>query len=371
MILMTSINRQAGYLVSSFLLILSLSSCTQFDPLPQEDLTAQVDAWIAANEYGKAIENIHYVQPEHPQYLELKNRQDTVLELAHLYEKKVSDDIEKMIKNKQWGKALDLVDQASKNYPDSMLIYESSEKLHQQQLQHIEKLEQRVLIERANWIQKALPLYKTLVNTDPRNKSLENYLEQLEYEAELLAEQLTWLAEEAIERKHFKTARLRMTMANNLSPEKQRTELLNRINQINTEKSKIVQNRKMASERREQEKKESQHQQALFDNIERSYSSGWLAITKSLINQLVEKVQQTPEIIELKYDVDKAIEYHVDFLFSQANKLYEEGQFEQSIEKWQEILIYEPENKLAQEHIQRAEKVIEKITQLREKQQQE
>jgi len=221
MILMMSINRQAVYLVSLFLLILSLSSCTQLAPLPQEDLTAQVDTWITTNEYGKAIENIHYVQPEHPQYLELKKRQDTVLELAHLYEKKVSEDIEKMINNKQWDKALDLADQARKKYPDSILIYESYEKLHQQQLEHIEKLEQSLLIERAKWVQKVLPLYKALINTDPRNKTLESYIEQLEYDTELLAEQLTWLAEEAIERKHFKTARLRITMANNLSPEKQ------------------------------------------------------------------------------------------------------------------------------------------------------
>jgi len=332
MILMMSINRQAVYLVSLFLLILSLSSCTQLAPLPQEDLTAQVDTWITTNEYGKAIENIHYVQPEHPQYLELKKRQDTVLELAHLYEKKVSEDIEKMINNKQWDKALDLADQARKKYPDSILIYESYEKLHQQQLEHIEKLEQSLLIERAKWVQKVLPLYKALINTDPRNKTLESYIEQLEADLDRFNETLPPL-------KDFI--------------------------------SKIVQNKKMASERREEKKKESQYQQALFDNIERSYSSGWLAITKSLINQLDEKEQQTQEIVELKHDVDKAIEYRVDFLFSQANKLYEDGQFEQSIEKWQEILIYEHENKLAQEHIQRAEKVIEKITQLREKQQQE
>jgi len=255
MILVMPIKRQTIYLISIFLLILLLSSCTQLDSPPQEDLSAQVDAWITANEYGKAIETIHYVQPKHPQYLELKNRQDTVLELAHLYEKKISDDIDRMTKTKKWSNAMDLIDQAKKKYPESLVIYESGEKLHRQQSEDIEKLEQRLLIERAKWMQKALPLYKIRLNTDPRNNPMETYVEQLEYEAELLAEQLTLLAEEAIDKKQFKTARLHLTMASNLSPEAPRTELLNKINQINKQNSQIVQNKKEAREKRKQEKK--------------------------------------------------------------------------------------------------------------------
>jgi len=248
------------------------------------------------------------------------------------------------------------------------LILETAEKLHQQQAEQIEKLERQLLIKRGKWMQEALPLYQALFNTDPRNKHLETYLVQLEYDAELLAEQLSLLAEAAIDRKHYKTARLHLSMANKISPEAPREELLNKINQINKQNSQIVQNKKVAREKREEEKKETQHQQALFDHIDRAFTRGWLSITKSLIGQLDKKEQQLPEIVELKHNVDQTIEYQVELLFSQADKLYEDGQFEQAIEKWQKILTYEADNELAKEHIQRAEKVIDKLNQLREKQ---
>ena len=366
---MIPINRLSRYFVSIPFIILSLISCTPFIDQSQDDLSAQVDAWIAANEYGKAIEAIHYVQPEYPQYLELKNRQESVLELAHTYEKKTSEDVEKMISENKWENALDLVEQARRNYPQGLLIYEINEKLHKKQTQQIKKMERRILIERAKWMQEVLPLYRILQNTDPKNRTLKTYVDQLEYEAELLAEQLTWLAEEAIEKKHYKTARLRLTMANNISPEPQRTELLNQVKRINKQNSKNVQKQQIAREKKDQEKQASQYQQALFNNIKRSYSRGWLAISKSLISQLDEKERQTPEIIQLQHDIDVAIEHQIKLLFAQADKLYEDGQFELAIEKWEDILLYEPENELAQEHIQRAEKVIEKITRLREKQQ--
>lgn len=365
---MMPINKYTGYLVSIFVLILSLSSCSQFNTTVQDDLTAEVDSWIANNEYGKALEAIHYVHAEDPKYLELKNRQGSVLELAHEYEKNISETTQKMVANKQWASALKLVDQASRNFPEGLLIQETAEKLAQQQSEQIEKLEQDLLIKRGEWMQEALPLYQALLDTDPKNKQLQTYLVQLEYEAELLAEQISLLAEAAIDRKHYKTARLHLVMANNLSPEAPREELLNQINQINKQNSQIVQNKKVAREKREEEKKETQHQQALFDNIERAFSSGWLSITRSLIGQLDEEEQQSPDMVELKQNIEQTIEDQVGLLFSQADKLYEDGQFEQAIEKWQKILTYEPDNELAREHIQRTEKVIDKLNQLREKQ---
>ncbi len=368
MISMMPLDRKISFLVSIFFFILSLSSCTQLTTFPQEDLNAQVDGWIAADEYGKAIEAIHYVQPEHPQYQELKNRQESVLELAQNYEKSISERVNKLIGENLWDSALNLIDQAKKNYPGGQLIYEADNKLHKLQAEQITKLEQRLVISRAKWMEEALPVYKNLININPKNTSLNLYVDQLEYEAESLAKQLTWMAEQAIDDKHFKTAQLRLALANNIAPEPQRTELLNKIIMKNEKNKKIVQSNKINQEIKQQQKNDSQYQQALFDNIERSYNSGWLAVTKNLISQLDETEQQSPEIIQLSHEVDKAIEQQVTSLFSQADKLYEEGQFEMAIGKWQSVLIYEPDNESALENIQRAEKVIEKIEHLREKQ---
>ncbi|NOY62635.1 MAG: hypothetical protein GXP10_05660, partial [Gammaproteobacteria bacterium] len=51
-----------------------------------------------------------------------------------------------------------------------------------------------------------------------------------------------------------------------------------------------------------------------------------------------------------------------------GNSFYSHNQFERAIDQWRQILVLDPDNQTAQEHIQRAERALSKLRFLRARQ---
>ena len=342
------------------LLMTLLSGCSTYIASKQDDLNTQIDVWQAEKEYGKIFETLNYIKPSHPQYKELLARKKNLQADAQLYELKIHKETLKFIKEKNWAQALDLTDLATAKYPQGKSITKTRQYLLQEQKKQLADIEQNIIRERSRWMIKTRPIYQTKLNTDPRNEQLKAYVDSLYKESETLAQKITLQSKQAIKKKHFITALTLINQAIALSP--------------NSEQKKILSSLKNYSKRSTKMKKQIQkishkkQQNTLLMDIEKSFKSGNLLITKQLIARLDDQERQNPELIQLEQELDQTIRYTTQHLFADANKLYTDGHFEKAIERWQEILLYDPPNTLAKENIQRAEKVINKLTNLREKQ---
>ena len=341
-------------------LIAFLSGCNTFVASKQDDLLTQINTWAAENEYGKALDALDYVKESHPQKKQLMARKVLLQKEARKYEFIIHRQIKNFINKKQWAEALDLIDQARSKYSQSNSIRKTEQFLLNAQEEKLADIEQLITIERARWMIKIRPIYKTKLNTDPRNKELQAYLNELDNDSELLAQQLTILSRQAITRKHLKTARIRINDAITLAPSTERKKILS---SLKHNAKKVVTKKKQEIKRTHKEK-----QNTLLADIEKSFKDGNLIKTKQLITRLDEEERQTPELIQLEKDLNSSIDYNIQHLFSDADKLYIDGQFSHAITLWEEILRYEPNNSRAENNIERAEKIIKKLTTLRKKQ---
>lgn len=358
-----------------------LSGCgTAFITSKQDDLLAQIDVWSTANEYGKAFSALDNVSDSHPQYQQLQVRKKALLTQAIGYEQHIDKQIQQLIDTNQWDQALDLIDQAKEKYPPGKDINRELNKTEKSLLYQkrilLQSLEQKIMLERSQWLINTRPFYQDKLIIDPRNKTLKIQLEELNKESKILSRRLTVLAQQAINKKHYITARTRINQAIALDPDKSRQKMFSQL-QKRVKKPSVKKNKRANKvQKRVQQPVINQileiQQNAFLENlnkIEKSYNAGDFAKARRLIANLDESEQYDIQIIRLKLKLNRSISYTIKKLVPKANKYYTDGQFHQAIEIWLQILSYDPENSLAKKNIQRAEKVINKLSNLREKQQ--
>ena len=371
-ITLKKLNNMSSLNTSLMIIILMasfLSGCgTAFVASKQDDVLTQIDVWSAENEYGKAFSTLNYVKASHPQYKALQIRKTSLLIQANEYEQSIDKQTKSFIKANQWAEALDLIDQAKEKYPlgesknRGLLKTEKNLLLQQQKL--LTSINQTILIKRSQWMIDTLPVYHEKLNTDPRNESLQNQVSSLDKEAKILSQKLTEIAQQAIAQKHYKTAKIRINQAIALESNKERQGIAT---QLKGRSIKYNQKKKI-KKKKSQEKTRKEQQSVLLQEIEKSYNAGDFLKTRQLISMLDKNGQNDVQLIQIKQELDRSINYTVQQLMTKANKNYTDGEFQGAIDLWQQVLMYEPNNVIAKKNIRRSEKVIEKLSSLREKQ---
>jgi hypothetical protein len=349
-----------------FLLLAYLTGCgTAFVASKQDDILTQIDVWSAENEYAKAFSTLGYVKQSHPQYKALQLRKSKLLVQASEYEQQVDTQVKSYIREKQWAKALDLIDEAKIKYPhsdkdDKRLLGYTEKYFNEKQEKALVVIEKKILLAKTQWMIAARPIYKEKLNTEPRNEELKKQWAELQKESQQMAQELTLLSLQAIERKHYQTAKLRINQAIELEKNEERKNILSKLKN----RSKANYKKRQKTDKRKRKIKQT----TILDDIENSYRAGEYLKAKQLIQSLEATKEESIHLKQLEQELERSIQYTVERLMSQANKHYTNGNFQLAIRLWEQALIYDPDNVLAKKNIQRAEKVIEKLSTLREKQ---
>ncbi len=356
------LHKPAAFFVLNLLIISFLSGCgSAFIAARQDDIITQVDMWASENEYAKALTTIAYVKKSHPQYSALQIRRQTLLAQALDYQQQIDQQVKLLIQQRRWAQALDLLDEAKKKYPQGKSLPETEHYLLSQQQKALAVIEQKIMLARSQWMARNLPVYDEKLNTDPRNKALQKQLRALHKEAAELAAQLTIMAQNESAEKHYKTARLKIEQAIALENTAARQQLLAQLKKHSRKSSK--------QQKKKRRKTHKKQQISLLQEIQSSYSAGDFLKTRRLIQSLDDNERSNIQLIQLEQELERSINYAIRQLLADANRSYTNGEFHKAIALWQQVLIYDPQHVMAKKNIQRAEKVIDKLNSLREKQQ--
>lgn len=356
-------NNNTAILISLivFFMVSTLSGCSTYIASKQDDLLTQIDVWSAENEYGKAFETLGYVKKTHPQYADLQKRKKSLQAEANDYEKKIYKEIYKRIQGKRWAAALDLIDEAKEKHPEGKKILQAEKLLLTKQQAQLDIIDRNIMLERSQWMIETLPIYQSKLKTDPRSEELKRHVKKLTAEAMALAKELTDLSKQAIKDKHFITARSRINQAIALDPTAKRKKIAESLKR----RAKKTQKKKKKAQKITQKKK----QRSILLDIEKSFKAGDLLQTRELISRLDKEERNNSELLQLEQELDRSINYTIQSYFSEANKAYTDGEFNHAIDLWEQVLLYDPDNAIAIKNIKRANKVIDKLSTLREKQQ--
>ncbi len=340
-----------------FVPLLLQTGCTVFTSYQQGE--AQIDQWIQEKQYGNALKSLGSVEPTDPDYSTAAKKRKQVEALAASYEHEIRQKNERLLKQGKWADALDSYDDALDRLPESAVLKDGLAQLHQEQMRELERLELKRLFSYGSWLKEVLPVFDDLVRVNPRSSEAKSRRQKIQREAELLAEELTQYGNRALANNELRTAGRLLNLAAELSNTPAVQESLKNLKQqkISTQQQQRV-----------LELKRKRVTESLLGQFEKSYEKKDFPRARDQLAALNEAGLEREQYNTLQRKLQLAIDREANRLMREGVNAYSRGQFEQAVKSWKQVLQLQPDNKQANESLQRAEKVLERLDELRTKQ---
>lgn len=333
-------------------------------------METQVEQWIESKQYGRALDSLSNVDPTDPQYPQAAQKRKEVEALAARYEQEVRRQTRADLDKGKWAKALDSYDEALERLPKSAVIKDGLAQLHQEQAEVLERLELERLIAHGEWLKQTLPTYRNIARVDPRNRTASQRLDKKRNEAEEIASELALYGNRALANNHFEIADRTLGLATDLSNAPAIAESLKKLRQQQAQSKAVA--RAEREKRRKQREAAEQNKARQVDEYLRKYRAAFIEKdfigARRHLNALQKTDAGNPKWEELVGVLRQATEEEVERLFNNGVTAYSQGHFEQAAELWNQVLELEPEHKQAQENLSRAQRVLDKLEELKEKQ---
>lgn len=333
-------------------------------------LEPQLEQWEQQREFGRSLDALSQIDPQDPDYNKAAKVRKQIEKRASEYEQQVRKETYQKQEKGDWAGALDQYDEALAKHPKSAVIKDGLAKLHQQQRQQLDLLEQQRLIQHGEWLRDVLPVYREITNVDPRSLEAKQRLQRVVDEAKGIANELALIGNKALADNDLNTAEATLPLAFKLSNDPVIEESLNSLRA--KQKQQSAKQREARRKREQQVRAARQKKEKAISTLEKEYQR---AFSKQDFNTArkrlreIEKVDRRySKLAEMKRTLQQAIDSKVAKLFDAGVSAYSRGQFEQAARNWRNALELDPKHQQAQESLERAEKVLENIQRLKEKQ---
>lgn len=331
----------------------------------------QIDQWIGEQQYGQALKTLSRVEPQDPHYLEAADKRKQVEALAAAYEQEIRQQNSQRLEQGNWAGALDSYDEALTRLPDSVVLKDGLAQLHHMQTEELDRLELQRLKDHGNWLKQTIPTYRDIARVDPRNSDAQRKLQRIINEAESVADQLALHGNRAMANNDLQNAATLLELAAELSSAPAIQESLKKLNQRlskEQEQARLERQKKLeqqrAAERRRQQAIETQ-----LKKFEAAFKDGQYNSARDHLTALSRSGLDNKRYRTLQQRLSSAIDKAASEQFDAGINAYSRGQYDKAADHWRRVLELKPDNKQAREHLERAERVVEKLRELEQKQQ--
>ena len=358
-------------LISALLLLTGCSTLTKHDGLPP---ITQIDEWLANNQYGLALSSLERISPNEKMFVQYVNKRKEVKRLAKSYEKNILNISQIDIDKGDWSAAILSLNTALNNYPSSRLIHERHNMVIKQQQKRINILDAKALLARAKLLYNKLPISKKDVANSPINFSAQWNLQSLENELSDMNTRLLAMAGQLIDDNEVSLAEMCIQQARLLTNDKKALasiELLqDKVNYLN--KVKLEQAAKKAYNERNRNKliKRKNHRskvKSLVKKINKAMNNNQLILAERYLNRLAKLEPGNRDYHALQLKHGDRVDRLVYKMTAQGDSLYRQEKIAEAKTIWEKALRYDKNNKTLQTQIRRANRVLEKLNELRNK----
>lgn len=343
------------------LLVLLLSACVN---MPVMHNIADVERLVANQQYGRALDILDRVDPKAPDYSERIEQRRQIEALVASHEQDILSQARQHVAAEDWGAALDLYDDALARLPRSTVLREGLDQLHQQQDRELARLDTERLLAHGNWLMAALPTYRQMAQVDPRSRATRRQLERIQRQASDTASQLAEIGDRALADDDLDTASRTLLLAGQLSDSPAIRDSVEQLQQQLAMRSaaKKQQQARAAAQSRKREVAQH-HDRYLAARAEDDY-----LVAREHLRQLRSLDSGNAEWQQEQAALDAMIAARAEQLFKEGINAYGQGQYEKAAESWRETLNLDPGHKLARDNLERAERVLERIQTLQQRQ---
>ena len=352
--------------------LLFLTGCSTL--AKQEGLPpmSQIDTWVDNDQYGLALTSLEHISPSEKLFAAYVEKRKTVLILAAAYEQAVLRDTQKKIDNEEWAAAIEHLNAARKNHPNSRVIHDRYNAVIKQQQQRIHKLDAKSLLARAKLLYNKLPITQKNVSNSPINISAQWDLQSLKNELSDMHTRLMAMTEQLLDDDEITLAEMCLDQARVLTKD---TPSLAAIDVLQAKINHQKNLQRAAAERIDAEKKlrstlskkkkHSRKVSQLIKKIQHLLKTDQLISAQRKLLSLARLAPNSHEFLQLKTEHRNKVDKRVYTLTEQGNSLYRQEKIAEAKKVWQSALKLDKKNKTLQIQIRRADRVLMKLEELR------
>lgn len=339
-------------IISLALITSALSGCAfihSFD----KDLDSKIQQWLSEHEYSKALDALSHVRQGHSQYSQLQKRKIEVQQAADRFEKIKLREIGAHIKAQDWQAAESSLNYGMAKLPDSEKLQAAYNDFIKQRAHYLKGLYYQLYINKAEWLVKNQDVQQELSRTLPDDKSTKASAQQYEKEVDNVYQQLLICGLEGINIGDLELAEQCYLLADELKPSKEiQTTILE------------IQN-KLAKKQKRKPLLISKRGQALLEKAKGTLKQGDLKVTLKAYKRIPNKDKKHALVTAFKQELDSRIKENVKQGIKLGRKLYSQGKIEQALAVWNDLRELDPDNEYLISHIERAQRVIDKLDKLK------
>ena len=335
-------------------LALSVNGCSLIysysDNLPQ-----RINQWIEENKYRTALNTINHIQPTHKHYRLIQRKKKLILSKIVTYEKNAIKKSTQLANQGDWLIAFSLLDKIEENLINTKNIKKHRAKLLKKRNKIIIRYENNILNTQTEDLLNKMELYAKIKKTVSVNESNELNISKFDDLRQETSMKLANRSERQYKKGLYDDALTSIETALKLKPNKSIISDLNDIKkQINkkTKRKKITYVKEI---------------KLLLSKLSQGYSHEILKETKDKIIWL-DKIKANEKVyLNLIANLKKHLKAGVKQHFEAARKLYSEGKTQEALSIWLDLKELDPNHPKLQSHIDRAEKIIDKLKKLSNK----
>jgi hypothetical protein len=339
--------------LASLLVLLGfiLPGCTLLD-YQDPQLGNKIDTLLQQNEYQVALNKLSHVNTDHPDYRGLMKKKQQVLRAAEKFENEIYNKAQQQISNDLWHDANQTYQYGIEKYGESKKLNSAYRDFLSERQSYQDELRFQLLINQAESLIKNKNIEHELYRVTPDNRDVKQELDHHEKAARQAHTRLLICGEVSEKNRDYITAEKCYTLANQIKKE-----------DSTSKKIAQVQN-KIEVKQRNEKYRLTEKGQVLLSKAKQALESNNLKQALNLYKRIPAKDKNSKRAIKFKAALDKQVNQSVTQGIEVGRKLYSQGEIEQAIAVWNDLLELDPGNKNLSGHINRAQRVLEKLKQI-------
>lgn len=360
-----------------------LSACIELTNTKPPSIQ-EIDRLLAKQNYGLALKYAKIHKKKVPSTA-INNKFNEVKKRAELYDRTRSRAIYELINNQRIPVAKQALKKALNKYPEGNRLNTIRSHLQNTQNTQISRLQAQQLLAKSEWLLRSKEIQQSLISIKPESSAT---FQDPEEDIEETSAELYHLGLKALQKGDLDLADSCLTMSNKLHSRRFTTSALARLEQmrkktkqVTLQKEKkivelkrvedIKENKQIQETVKKQQQQEQVVKQREFDSLYYTTASllkdNQLSLAKNNLAKLNQLIPDHLKLEPLNKEFEEKLPAHVDALLNRGRQLYINGKIAKAKTIWVKALTLDPENKQVKKNIERADRVLGRLDELKKK----
>ena len=344
-----------------------MAGCSQMETIRiGQDRPEDLEPLIKQHDYARARQ----LTGKYPS-LDTVEVQTWITSQESAYEAAVFSDARTLEKDNDLLGAVQLLSGALQKIPHSTLLRELRNTIEQQRVEQLKTNEREQLVSRATFMLEQQKLYQDKINLESPSLGQRWENKRNAKEAGELSVKLLEHGEYAMQSDNLDIAENCLQLSAALRPSPQADELLAEIRAIKASRKQVASKQatiKKVKKRQKVQRREKNETRILVEETQQALARDDLQVARATFVQIPPSAREHEEVLAIQDDLDKAVNGRVNELISAGDAQYRSDNVLGAVRLWTEGLALDPENPELRERVERANRVLARLEELKRQQ---